>query len=383
MGLTRRGIFGAWPLLSMAALNRLGGRLNKGSIRGAFPIIGFAGGWSKVSDPRVVKPVKTPAGGLREPWNQPFAANSVWNTPIGSGAKWSDLGDPGTAQLVTVGAAVNCAKWSQPHYIGTASDPLVTVICTDPLYPVSPQKIHIPIGATPDPSDDAHMNFFDKTTKLMWSYWGCSLNNGRDVTGGITAGLGGVYSVCGDGVNSLGKGYGDYNFGIGTIRDYDLAAGAIQHALRYSASDDLIKSPQNTGKPAVDWIAKVPWPEHHTDYNGDKEYKGNLLYASTIGIPSTVKLESLGLSQGGMMLAKALQDYGAIMRDAGGANSVNFYVEPLADVHHASLVGQMASDAPKLVKYLRVLQNQGPDKINGGGTPLVAGPPPLDPAICR
>ena len=49
---------------------------------------------------------------------------------------------------------------------------------------------------------------------------------------------------------------------------------------------------------------------------------------STFGIPMSVNLNSLGLSQGGMMLAKALQNYGGVWRDMGGTNQVTFYSTP-------------------------------------------------------
>ncbi len=223
------------------------------------------------------------------------------------------------------------------------------------------------------------MVFFDRANpRWMWSYFGCSLNNGHDVSAGITAQLGGIYDVCGDEINTPNRhGYGDYNFGIGTIRDYDLSNGGIQHMLRYDASDDLIKMPINTARPEVDWLTNVPWPDHHTDYWGDRQYKGELRYGSTIGIPVSVDLSNLRLSRGGMMLAMVLQDYGAVMRDAGGSNSITFMAEPLCITNHAALVYEMAADAPKLVPHLRVLENQGPTTINGGGKPLVTGPPPL------
>lgn len=319
----------------------------------------------------------------REPWAQPFSDGSVWNIPVGSDAEWSDTSDPGTAQILGARFGMVCTEWSQPHFIGSAADPVVTVRCTDTTFPVLPQRIHIPASARPAAGADKHMNFFDRTNpRRMWSYWGCKFENGRDATGGITAGLGGVSDTCGDGIRTLGKGYGIYNFGIGTVRTWELAADGVRHVLRYSVSPDIARMPRNTGRPGVDWLTDVPWPDRNTDYWGDRDYKGKLIYGATIGIPHRVDLRGLGLSRGGAIIATTLQQYGAIMRDTGGNNQVQLYVDPACAVRSPELVEQIYADMHRIGPHLRVLKNQGSTSINGGGRPLVPGPPRLDPLIC-
>jgi hypothetical protein len=325
--------------------------------------------------------------GTREPWDQPFSSTSVWNTPIGSGAQWSDPAtDAGTAQLITVNGVINAGNWGQPVYVAGAGDPVITVTDTDTDEPIRPQTLHSPIDAIPAPPSaaggDHHMAWFDLTQPTnMFSYYACSFNNGNDVTGGVTCRLGGVWDACGDGVtNSMAPG-SDYNFAIGTIRHWELQAGKIQHVLRYSDSSDLAKSPGPT------WTSNIPWPNTHEDLNGPNcgaadgnGYCGTLDAGLTLGIPASVNLNSLGLSQGGMMIATALQQYGAIWRDSGGHNQITFYAEPQDD--NDPLVNQARGDMNKIVPLLRVLLNQGPNSINGGGTPLVTGPPPIDPTYC-
>ena len=154
----------------------------------------------------------------------------------------------------------------------------------------------------------------------MWAFWGCSLNNGQDVTGGIGCGFGYLQNVCGDGVVKI-AGSGGENYSIGTIRHYDLQQGAIDHTMRVSISDDLAKTTDSN------WM-DVPWPTDHEDWNGPTAYAGTLIWGSTLGIPADVDLGSLHLSQGGLMLAKALQEHGAIVRDTGGTNQLTFYAEP-------------------------------------------------------
>ena len=321
----------------------------------------------------------TPSGGgsFRNPSDQPFSSTSFWNLPIGSGAQWSNPGDADQSQMNAANGAVNAGAWGQPIYEGQASDPTVTVTNSDSLFPVPAQQIHVPIGATPAqpyPGGDQHMAFFDQTNPtLMWSYWGCNLNNGADVTGGISCGLGTVMDVCGDALSQM-SGIQDYNFAIGAIRHWELEAGAIHHALRYAVSTDLAKSPGSS------WMDNIPWPDVLEDYSGPQVYTGNLVFGSTIGIPSDVDLSSVGLSQGGWVLATALQQYGAVMRDSGGSNQVTFYAEPQDEGN--AVLDDMRGDMGKIVPLLRVMRNQGPNSVNGGGTPLAPLAPPLDPSVC-
>jgi hypothetical protein len=81
--------------------------------------------------------------------NIPFASSSVWNIGIGSNAQWSTSTDVDASQLHGLNGAINAGAWGQPIYFGTASDPLVTVTNTDPLYPVPTQQLHIPANWRP------------------------------------------------------------------------------------------------------------------------------------------------------------------------------------------------------------------------------------------
>jgi hypothetical protein len=143
-----------------------------------------------------------PESSTRSPQDIPFSSDSVWNVGIGTNAKWGLDSDVDVQQLRSLKGVVNAGYWGQPIYFGTPADPLVTVRNTDKIYLVPPQRIHIPVNAVPagPPGGDGHMAFFDSAqpTKL-WSYFHLSFDNGRDVTGGLTAALGGVWDTTGDG----------------------------------------------------------------------------------------------------------------------------------------------------------------------------------------
>jgi Ca2+-binding RTX toxin-like protein len=307
----------------------------------------------------------------RNPTDIPFASTSVWNIGIGSNAQWSQSTDVDARQLHSLYGTVNAAAYGQPIYFGTASDPLVTVTNSDTLYPVPPQRIHIPANALAANGTDAHMAFYDATQPgKLWSYFGCSFVNGRDVTGGITTGLGGVWDTTGDGVTNTVAPGSDYNFAVGVITDYDVSQGAINHMVRLAISTNALKSP------GANWMENIPWPNIHEDYWGAQVYTGNIVAGSTFGIPMSVNLNSLGLSQGGMMLAKALQNYGGLWRDAGGTDQIIFYSTP--ENQNNPLIQQMQADMAKIVSQIEVMRNQGPNSVNGGGTPVV---PPLPPVL--
>lgn len=315
-------------------------------------------------------PPPPPPANVRNPSLQPFNAKSVWNTPIGTGVVWSVPTDEDTRVINQANGAVNAGTFSNPFFYGTAADPVRTVTCTDTLQVVPVQSIHVPAGAAPSPDTDAHMNFFDATQPTkMWSYDGCVPSSG-----GWTCSLGQVDNICGTGVD-VDQGTFGYNFGIGTMMLWELNAGVIRHSLRYSVSVDIAASPSS--QPGT-WDQGIPWPGTHEDYNGPTTYFGDLVFGSTIGIPHGITLPTL--SVGGAMLVKALQDYGAIMRDTGGQNQVTFYAEQSAE--GLPVIDQMRADMPLILPLLRVMRNQGPNSINGGGTPVAAGPPSLDPNIC-
>ncbi len=303
------------------------------------------------------------SGQSRDPTQQPFSSQNVWNVGIGSGAKWSYRGDADTKDLTFGVPAINAGEWSMPYYVGSHADPLVTVKCTDKGFPYGSQSIHMPAGAAPAKGGDAHMNFFDVTKpEYMWSYWGC---NGNTSTG-FTAGLGARDNVCSSMPPS------DYNFGIGTMRTWELNNGVINHALRFALPVNLTMSPGHK------WDWGIPWPMTHEDYFGPKEYKGKVMFASTIGIPSTVDLSKLRLSKNGLILATALQKYGAMMRDTSGNNPKDglvFYAEP--DMENNAIIQDMRHDLPTIQSHLRILRNQSQNTVNGGGVPIVDPLPPV------
>src|SRR5690349_14060254 len=60
----------------------------------------------------------------RDPGLWPYAVTSVWNTPIGSGARWSGMSGADTQQLIHANGFVNSGQWSSPFFFGRQTDPV-------------------------------------------------------------------------------------------------------------------------------------------------------------------------------------------------------------------------------------------------------------------
>lgn len=305
-----------------------------------------------------------PAGN-RDPTLQPFSSFSIWNTPIGSGAQWSNPSDPDTIDVHHPGAYINAGEWSMPVYIGDPSQAHATFTDSDSTYPIATAMLNVPSNAAPAlpvAGGDHHMIVFDAAKQNMYSYFNCNV-----VFGGFACGQSQKDSVCHEAL----AGYG---WGAGVIRSWELQAGTIRHMLRYALPVTLTKA-------GTTWLTGLAWPAMRSDYEGPLGlYTGNVLYGSTVGIPASVNITTLGLTPSGLVLAQALQDYGAVQRDTGGTGGIVFYAEQAAE--GLPQLNDMRNDLVKIVPYLAIMRNQAPGSVNGGGLgrqPLIQG---IDTAYC-
>ena len=201
----------------------------------------------------------------REPWLWPFAPNSPWNMPIGSGAKFAGDTDPATISLratnlcgfavngappatyeaTNCAPGINCLNFSIPVYLATTNDPIRKMQQRDPNNPPTRYfEYRIPdravaSGPTYHQSDsdyfgtnsgaDAHMMVVDPTQHYVdesystrkdlkspgnWICW----SHVRNDLYGSGVGAGGT------------RAYGGSALG-GLIRVWELKAGLIRHPL--------------------------------------------------------------------------------------------------------------------------------------------------------
>lgn len=167
-------------------------------------------------------------------------------------------------------------------------------------------SVRIPIGALPDPSSDAAMTVYDQSAGIVYGFWHTSYDATRD-----------VWSACG-----------------GTV--YYLGSNGLHHDL--AASDD----PRNTGHRGVppstyaalydeiktgsiDHVLKIAVDTtgcaHVFPMVGDEcgtTAADAPPEGTRIRIDPSLDLSKLGLSSAALVIAKALQRYGAVIGDQSG-----------------------------------------------------------------
>jgi hypothetical protein len=311
--------------------------------------------------------------GQRDPTVQPLRSYNIWNTSIGSGAVWSSKGDPDTQAIINsaLGATINSGCWSVPVYVAKTTDP-VGFFAT-PTYDVMPISsgyfTNIPTNAQPACGTDANITLYDPTHRWMQEFLSCSPTS---LPKGFQCYYNLMTDVC-EGQNPTGT---FTSWTPGLIRVSDIQKRLISHMLSFAMPTTMTKPPAN-------WW-QISWPEYQVDLCGPTCYSGVVPAGSTIGIPSTVNLSALGLTPAGLVLATALQDYGAIQRSTGGRppQGIILYAEQAAERETPSQLADMRSDFVKIQPYLRVMRNQASNNVNGGGTPRRPMQPRIDPSIC-
>lgn len=304
----------------------------------------------------------------RDPAQTPFASDSVFNLPLGSGAQWQH-----NAQLASAGVVIDTVgNWNENIYTSAATDPVVTVRVSGASGgPKGIYRLHIPGNAQPsapplEKGGDSVLTVDDLATHTWWSFGEFQWTGPTSAV----AGQGSHEPDCGSGI---GFDNSNWDQGAGTLRESDLRAGVIAHLLRVEVPWDMLKS---YGSNPTD-MAPYAWPQTQEDGNGPKAYTGTIYYGVTIGIPVNAREPSdVASNRGANMLWKALQQHGAMVRDStGGTRNLVFQADQNV-APNDPLVRGMERYGHEILSYAKILINQGPNSVNGGGTPVV----PLDPA---
>jgi hypothetical protein len=264
----------------------------------------------------------------------------------------------------------------EPIYTGTAADPLVTVSNNGSAQGAAPAtyQVHIPAGAQPSqPTPGDNLITVDDTTTGQW----CSFGE-FSFTSATTA-VAGQGSCESDSGSGLAFDNSNQDEGVGTLRESDLQAGTINHMLRINLPNDMLQSVSADSNQ----LAANAWPQTAEDGFGPTAYTGTVPYGVTIGIPATaVEPADVAANPGANMLWQALQDHGAMIRDSGGSgNNVTFQTDQNVNPNDPLIQG-MEQLGSQIMAQAQILANQGPNSVNGGGTPIVPLNPPLsnDPA---
>ena len=178
---------------------------------------------------------------------RPFANSSWLNTPLpanptlvsNSASLVSNMMSSGTGNgdgtvhaIQPIPAAGN--DYSHPYYFSKSTDPLYTISCTRNCnlagQNVNGQQVRIPCGAMPANGGDLHLAVIDQVAGVEWDFWDVQTNLSSCSGGTLTVGLAGQVSINGNGAGSCADA-ACVALTAGIIREQELAAGQIDHAL--------------------------------------------------------------------------------------------------------------------------------------------------------
>ncbi len=300
----------------------------------------------------------------------PFASNSIFNLPLGTGAQWMQ-----NDQLKNAGVYVNTVgNYNENIYTSNANDPLVTVT-NDAAAGGAPStfQVHIPAGSVPAGGNDKTFTVHDTATNTWDSFGG--FNWTGDNTATVSQGSNEPFDGSG-----LTQDHSNWDEGVGTLTQNDLQAGTIDHMLRMELPTTMLAS---YDKSNTNNLAPYAYPQTQEDGfanngNGGPVYSGTIPYGVTIGIPQgTPEPADVAANPGAHMLWQALQTHGAMVRDSGGTdNNVIFQADQNVDPNDP-LIQSMNQFGAQIMASTQILANQGADSVNGGGTPVA----PLDAPI--
>ena len=231
--------------------------------------------------------------------------------------------------------------------------------------------VHIPAGAVPSQPTPGDNNIaIDDTTTHTWYSFG-NFSYTSATTAVATQG-----SAEPDYDSGITFDHSNQDEGVGTLTQADLTAGTIDHMLRIMLPDDMLKSDQTSSG-----LAAPAWPQTQEDGFGPTAYTGTVPYGITMGIPATaVEPADVKANAGANMLWHALQDHGAMIRDLDGGGPTTATLQTDQNVNpNNPLIQGMEQFGSQIMSQVQILANQGPNSINGGGTPIVPlDPPPSD-----
>lgn len=332
-------------------------------------------------------PVKTFVPTSRVPALWPFDTDSIWNLPIADGATFQTTGDAATAALIsaTHGAPwVNQADYSHPVYHARHTDPVTTVADFGHSHAVNPGAgalqggnfaYRVPADAGPADAADGHMHVVDPTGRycdeaiyvernaVTPTLMGCSRSHRVDLLG---MGVGPMQGT---------RAYGGPAIG-GLVRSWEidpthpLYTGVIRHPLSIALKGaQMLRTSGGAGYNSAGYGTGLGyvWPATEQDGSSSGSYTGSIPMGSYVAIPPAVNLGTLGIATAAaMMIAVAMQDYGAYVTDTAGA-VILAYVETTAPTAWAiEARSNSSADLALIRNQLRVVTNNALATPNGG-----------------
>lgn len=320
----------------------------------------------------------------RDPRLQPFAATSIWNTPIGTGAAYSAEQAPETRMLRTddAGGPRKSVIWIGHDVMAIArareNDPLAPWSfgsrAATALWPADGTMangtvmIRTPPGIRFLGGSDRYVVIIAPDGRTAYEGWHGSAS---PQTGGYHADYLVRTDLLGSGIaRSDGRSEGIRAFGGsllgGLVRCAELSGGAIPHAIAVNLANSQLKA-------ATSQHGQKVWPATGSDDAGRNGYAGLVPMGSLLAIPPDVDIGQLGLTRDGAALAHAFQDFGGYVVDRAPETMV------LAQVEAGCPTSDLVKDRMKIARHLTIVTNNGPAHPGGPGPRRRPPPPPVAP----
>ena len=308
---------------------------------------------------------------LRDPWLQPFDPKSIWNMPIGANARYE---------------AVDLPK---PGFAGVDRERFFRLKATDPLRDIrepsswgkrwpggrvlgqmpAPDDLIIPDAAPPHTPNECTAFLMPDGHTLRQLEPTCRVEKGGPIVGYPRDGE----DIYGMGIHGTHWGSGLSAIG-GSVRRGELTSKEpIRHAIKLNLWGHWLT-----------YEGKTPgyrWPADRADNAAKANYHGKnskLVMGSLLALPPNLTGKGLGLTtEVGGKLFYALQNYGAYVSDDSGWDDVDLCAEvgvedEVKARYGLDLVGgsgPIYDDKVRLIRALKVVDNNGPDTVGGGGKP--------------
>jgi len=338
---------------------------------------------------------------VRDKLKQPFASTSIWNMPIGSGAVYV------AANLRAIPDGTGFA-WSLPfaemeQIILSPTSPLTDVRYSsvgwgngDRCAPTSSQVFAtVPIPANflvPSNAYNMASAILGADGRTIYQFEPLAhCTNGGPATA-LVMDPQGTVDIYGDGIEGSHGGSGMSALG-GTLRLDELRPGGQgpRHVLKFTF--DMKDAYKCTTKadcfrwPAL-WADSYALTTYGTSANNPNVQNKAMRMGALLALPPDVDIASLGLAtEPAKQIAWTLQNYGAYIDEDSASNSLLISTENSPDgaftdqfqkdygfaFNQASNAtgngGKWTGDIQKLLPLLKVIDNNSPTSIGGGGTP--------------
>jgi hypothetical protein len=238
---------------------------------------------------------------------RPYAASSVWNTPVGN---VPSVPDSDALISFFVANATNPNMTLRAWGVSVAEAHL-----GDPAFDV-PCSLHrrcilgafgafrIPITTRPDPAEDGHLAVYDPSTMREWDMFQATKSRR-----GWTASSGAAVSMIGNGTVRPGHSAADaagFPLLAGLVRPEEILQGHIDHAFVFSM-------------PNVSRLGRV-CPATHND--GASHDPDALKEGMRLQLDPAIDVDALPIPAWEKTIAHAMQTYGMYLRDQGGTLAI-------------------------------------------------------------